>query len=45
MEIMEKTRGLHLDEALEETQELLQLFARARALNLLPDSEDTPDGT
>jgi len=45
MEIAEKTRALHLDAALEETQELLQLFERAKALNLLPDAEDTPDGT
>lgn len=44
MEIMEKTRALHLDRSLEETQELLQLFERARALNLLPE-EDTPHGT
>lgn len=43
MEVVEKTRGLTLDDQLEETQELLQLFERARALNLLPE-EDNSDG-
>lgn len=45
MEVVEKTRGLNLDNALEETQELLDFFERARALSLLPEEEDSSDGT
>lgn len=44
MEVVEKVGDLNLNANLEETQELLALFERARALNLLPE-EDNSDGT
>ena len=42
MEVVEKTHSLNLDDALEETQGLLDFFERARELNLLQASEEDP---
>ena len=43
MEVVEKTRGLNLDEKLEETQELLQFLDRSRSLGLLLDDDSEKD--